>query len=660
MADSTNFALPNAQEFFAPGGMLASAGSIRFEPRPGQLKMAVAVEQAFAGSTNLIAEAGTGTGKTMAYLYPAIRYALNTGERVIVSTGTKALQEQIFFKDIPMLHKAVGDFKVCYLKGRSNYLCLEKFDAVRKNDLIPDELREYNVIGSWLEMTETGDRAELSVLPESSALWKRINGRGDACTGKKCSRYEDCFVNTARDEANDADIVIVNHHLFFADLVVRMKNPMASILPPAAAVVFDEAHELESVASESFGVSVSNRRIAELTSDVYRALAGYREAEGIFKICEELTQRFSDLLLMLPGPQKAERTIFNARADFLNKYPVLYKGVLTSLDKLHKELQQVRNSDEAFLLSERVKVIVPELRYLFESDDTVTVVWLERRPSLKPGVFNTHITATPIAVADILRTTLFANFEAVVLCSATLAVQNKFDHVRKTLGIDKADDLIVPSPFHYKTQAALYLPPNMPDPRTENTFERSREVIEQVLTVSNGRAFCLFTSYEAMIRMHAALDEKIPFPILLHGSMSRKELLDRFRTTPNAVLFGTSSFWQGVDVQGDQLSCVIIDKLPFAVPSDPIVIARTKAIEKAGGNGFFDYQIPHAVIALKQGFGRLVRSTYDRGILVILDPRIQHPRYGHVFLNSLPSYTITNDLKVASEFLRPAKVVKKK
>jgi ATP-dependent DNA helicase DinG len=659
MADSTHFALPTVEEFFAPGGVLASASSIRFEPRPGQVKMALAVEQAFDGNTNLIAEAGTGTGKTMAYLYPAIRYALRTGERVIISTGTKHLQEQLFFKDVPMMKKAVGDFKVCYLKGRSNYLCLDKFDKARKSDLVVDELREYNVIGSWAERTATGDRAELSVLPESSVLWKRINGRGDACTGKQCPRYEECFVNTARDEAREADILIVNHHLFFADLVVRMKNPIASILPSAAAVVFDEAHELESVASESFGVSVSNRRIAELTSDVHRVLADYREGERVFETCDEVTQRFSDLLLMLPAPHKAEKIIFNDRADFLKKYPVLYKNVLASLDRLQKELQRVKGSDDALLLSERVTIIVSELRYLFESEDTITVVWLERRPSLKPGFFNTHITATPIAVADILRTSLFANFDSVVLCSATLAVQSKFDHVKKTLGIDEANGLIVPSPFNYKSQTALYLPPNMPDPRTENTFERSREVIEQILTATNGRAFCLFTSYQAMIRMHAALDGKIPFPLLLHGSTSRKELLDRFRSTPNAVLFGTSSFWQGVDVQGDQLSCVIIDRLPFSVPSDPIVIARTKAIEKAGGNGFFDYQIPHAVIALKQGFGRLVRSKYDHGILAILDPRIRHPRYGHMFLASLPDYTITSDLKVACEFLRPASLKKK-
>lgn len=660
MATSTQSSrLPTVQEFFTPGGLLATSGSLRFEPRPSQMKMALAVEQAFRGQKNLVVEAGTGIGKTMAYLYPAIRYARKTGERVIVSTGTKHLQEQIFHKDIPMIQKAVGDFEVCYLKGRSNYLCLDKFNRIRKNELAADELREFNLIDSWQDKTETGDRSELAHLPESSALWKRINGRGDTCTGKKCPRYDECFVNKARDEAHEADIVIVNHHLFFSDLVVRMKNPMAAILPPAAAVVFDEAHELEGVASESFGVSVSNRRVAELVSDVHRALAGFHEATDIFKMCEELTRRFSDLCLALPI-EKIERVFFEGRPGFLKKYPVLYKGVITALYKLQKELALVEGSDDALLLSERVKIIVSELRYLFEAEDTITIVWLEKRPALKPGVYNIHITATPIEVASILRSSLFPQYDSVVLCSATLAVQGRFDHLRKTLGIDEAEELIVPSPFHYKSQAALYVPPNMPDPREDDAFPRCKSVIEEVLQVSKGRAFCLFTSYEAMTRMHAALDGKIPFPILLHGSMARKELLNRFRSTPNAVLFGTSSFWQGVDVLGDQLSCVIIDRLPFLVPTDPIVVARTKAIEKMGGDGFRDYQIPHAVITLKQGFGRLVRSIYDRGILAILDPRIQHPRYGKVFLDSMPNYTITSDLKVAQEFLRPARSAQKK
>lgn len=557
-----------------------------------------------------------------------------------------------------MLEKAVGELSVCYLKGRSNYLCIEKFNHLRKNDLSPSEVHEYNLIEKWQETTETGDRAELSTLPDSSTLWKRINGRHEACTGKKCPRYDDCFVNLAREDARDANIVIVNHHLFFSDLVLGMKNPMAAVLPPAGAVVFDEAHEMEDVASESFGISVSNRRIAEMVTDTHRSLFGYKESSSIFQLCEELTRRFNDMTLLLPIEMKQDRVYFRERVEWLKKYAEIYKGVMASLTKLQKEMEMVKYSDEAALLAGRVRDLITEMRYLFESDDTITVVWLERRPSVKAGVFNTHIIATPIKVADLLRDTLFEKFDSVVLCSATLAVQNRFEHVRKTLGIDESKELIVASPFKYRHQAALYLPPNMPRPEDDNAFPRYKEVIEQILSVSKGRAFVLFTSYSDMTRMHAALDGKIPFPILLHGTMSRKELLDRFRATPNAVLFGTASFWQGVDVQGDQLSCVIIYKLPFAVPTDPVVIARSKAIQKDGGNGFFDYMVPNAVIALKQGFGRLVRSVYDRGILAILDPRIQHKRYGHIFLESLPEYTITTDLKVAAEFLKPGRPAK--
>jgi ATP-dependent DNA helicase DinG len=646
--------MPSIQEFFAPGGVLASSVPFKLEDRPGQLKMAQAVGQVISETKHLIVEAGTGTGKTMAYLYPALRHALMAEQRIIVSTGTKQLQEQIFYKDIPMLQKAIGEFNVCYLKGRANYLCIDKFNHVRPGTLPSDEVREFNIIDNWQSKTESGDRAELSSLPENSSLWKRINAKGDACTGKKCSKYDDCFVNLARQDAEAAHVVIVNHHLFFADLVVRMKNPHANILPDADVVIFDEAHELETVASEAFGVSASNRRIADLSGDIQRTLVGRPELSEIITSLDELTQRFSDLCLMLPIENKVERIFFADRHEWLKKYGALYKGVLTALEKVRYGLKLVKGSDDSELLVNRTEALVGELRYLFESEDSITVVWLERRAALKPGTFNTHITATPIEVSELLRASLFGVHDSVILCSATLAVQNKFEHLKKTLGIDEAKELIVSSPFQYKRQAALYLPPDMIDPRKDGAFENARKAAEEILNVSQGRAFFLFTSYENMTRMYAALEKTLAFPMLLHGGgIPRKELLDTFRKTPNAVLFGTSSFWQGVDVQGEQLSCVIIDRLPFSVPSDPIVMARTKAIEKAGGNGFSDYQIPHAVIALKQGFGRLIRSTSDLGILAILDPRIEHPRYGRMFTGSLPDYTITSDLKVAAEFVKP-------
>jgi ATP-dependent DNA helicase DinG len=636
---------PPVSEFFAPDGTLARASKFRFEHRPGQYRMALFVEKALIEKAHLVAEAGTGTGKTLAYLYPALRYAIATHRRVIVSTGTKGLQEQLFYKDVPFLQSILGDLAICYLKGRSNYLCRQKLIDIGKQGSTAGEQRELNIVRTWEQTTETGDRAELKDLPETSALWGRINARSEACTGKSCGQYDKCFVSIVRKEAENANLVIINHHLFFTDLMIKMKVPEASILPSADVVIFDEAHELEHVASDCFGLSVSNRRIADLANDVNKAMAGRKNYVQVQKYTGELVARVKSLWDMLPGEEKPERFHFAERGSFIVRNQETYTAVLSSFRLIFNELRRCESEEGIPPLLKRVETVFAELRYLLESNDAKSVFWIERTLAGRGTALNTHLQAAPIDVSDALAANVFDSYDSVILTSATLTVQQNFEHVRRDLGIAEAGEIVVPSVFDYQRQAMLYLPPDMPDPRSDHFFERAKDVTLDLLDISRGRAFCLFTSYEMMQKMYRSLQAAgLPYPLLLHGSStSRKALLEQFRATPNAVLLGTSSFWQGIDVQGEQLSCVIIDRLPFAVPSDPIVKARLQAITEAGGNGFFDYQIPKAVIALNQGFGRLIRSMTDRGVLAMLDPRIQHPRYGKIFLESLPPYRLTKD-----------------
>jgi ATP-dependent DNA helicase DinG len=660
-SESPTRALPTLYEFFAPGGILARS-PLPYEYRPGQMEMAKAVERAIEERRHLIVEAGTGTGKTLAYLLPALR----TGRRVIISTGTKALQDQLYFRDVPFLETLIGDLRVCYMKGRANYLCRHKLAALRSQPILSglEEIDQYQQIAEWEKTTETGDRAELSGMPESSALWQKLDARTEACLGSTCPDYGRCFITEMRRKALESDIIIVNHHLFFADLSVKREAAGAGdagILPEAAAVVFDEAHELEDVASSYFGLSVSNLRFEELARDTDALLRGKEGADKLPALTQQIRERARMFFAALPMAGDG-RQPFAEREEFLETSGDLYMAVRATLKRIEAEMEEMKSVDEAPGLKKRVARLRSELEFILESNAHNMVYWMERRISaggaerpggrggFRPQSRTTFLQATPIDVSELLHEMVFEQIPTVILTSATLTVQGGFEHMRKRLGLTEARELVVPSHFNYGEQALLYLPPEMPDPRDPEFPEAAARCIRRVLELSRGRAFCLFTSYVQMRDLYERLLPVLDFPILLHGTAPRKALLEEFRTTPNAVLFGTSSFWQGVDVQGEALSCVIIDRLPFSVPSDPVVAARMKAIEEAGGKPFFDYQVPSAVLTLKQGFGRLIRSLEDRGVLVLLDPRIRQKRYGKTFLASLPPYRMTTTITDVEKF----------
>jgi ATP-dependent DNA helicase DinG len=641
-------------QFFGPGGLLSRTHPA-YEFRRGQLQMAQAVEQALSERRHLIVEAGTGTGKTLAYLVPVIR----SGKRVIISTGTKNLQEQLFHKDIPFLEQALfptgeGKLNVCYMKGRANYLCRKKLYDLTDQPVLSglEEIEHYRAISNWEKTTETGDRAEITSLPEASALWHKLDARADTCLGQKCSVWEKCFITEMRRRAAESDIIIVNHHLFFADLGIKQQAedaPDAGVLPDVGAVIFDEAHELEDVASSYFGVSASNARIEELCRDVEISLQRHHLlTASISSAVKSLRERAPFFFALLP--QGNGRFAFENRREFLEENGDEFLSLQNCLQRLGAELEGLSSKpEEIFNFGRRTQELQVQLSFLFESDAKNTVFWIERRRGGrdKQSVF---LQATPIDVAPILKTCLFDKLEAAVLTSATLAVGSGFEYMRRRLGLEYAREAVLPSHFDYQNQAVLYVPPDLPDPRTPQFPAKASERIRHLLEITHGRAFVLFTSNAQMKEIYERLFGELEFPTFLQGDAPKTALLEEFRLTPNSVLFATSSFWQGVDVQGEQLSCVIIDRLPFAVPTDPVVSARIKALNQEGGNAFFDYQVPAAVITLKQGFGRLIRSLHDRGLLALLDNRILKKAYGRVFVDSLPNYRRTTDLKQVERF----------
>ncbi len=654
------------EEIFGKGGLIAKHHK-EYEYRHGQVKMAEAVLRAFEEKKHLIVEAGTGTGKTLAYLVPAIAAALGQKKRIIISTGTKNLQEQLMEKDIPFLQKVLPKkFTAAYMKGRSNYACLYRVAKAENQPILDgvDEMDHFETVRHWARESQTGDRAELVNLPENIGFWSRINAKSEICLGQKCPDYEPCFVTRMRARAEDADIVIVNHHLFFADLNIR-GNEYGRVLPDYSAVIFDEAHLIEDIAADYFGFQVSTFQIDELVRDADNLpITDAMATRNITKLSAKiigLADQFWTRFVQARGQDGRFPLLPNAFAQKVRDeieptaLGEAYFAFDSALERLESAIDvYAEKMTEAESLIRRVRQTRFDLDFICSQGEKNYVYWLEKRGR------GMYLRASPIDVSNLLQEKLFDKLETVVMTSATLSSNGKFDFIKDRLGLDttKTATMLAPSSFDYQKQAIIYLPKAMPEPRAPEFNQMAANEIIKLLQVTNGRAFVLSTSNFSMNQLFELVSMRVNFPCLVQGSMSKAGLLERFKKTPNAVLFATSSFWQGVDVQGEQLSCVIIDKLPFAVPTDPIVAARTRFIDESGGKSFFDYSVPQAVITLKQGIGRLIRSATDRGVIALLDPRLKTKGYGKDFLNSLPKTRVTSDLKDVSDLFNEIKVRK--
>jgi ATP-dependent DNA helicase DinG len=623
-----------------------------FEARAGQLQMARLIQRGFLENVHTIVEAGTGVGKSLAYLVPALR----AGARVVVSTGTIALQEQLVRKDIPLVTKALGiEARVVLLKGRNHYLCKAKFEKESGARLIAPSLA-LERLWAWAERTETGDRAELDFTPRADD-WETLDADADDCVGEYCHRFSDCHFFARRDAARFADVVVVNHALFFLDLASG-----GALLPAYDFVVLDEAHQAEKYATAALTATLSPVSVNRMMRKLHRtyAIPASYDAE-----LDEGMRRLQQTLARVPGdkyPLAANEGVFDVlpvlRESFYALENWLHGNWQSALRKpTDNDSEKERRRDLALRSVAAHVATVDRIEHAAQqaahgavpADEIDAVAWVERGE----GDARYEVNAAPFQVADFLRATLFERTRSVVLTSATISAGGSFDFLKRSLGVDDAQQLVAPSPFDYAKQARLYVAPPKLNPKAVDFARRAAPLIEEILDRSGGRAFVLFTSYARLREVHALLRDRIPFPTKVQGDLPRTALLDWFRASKNAVLFATGTFWEGIDVVGDALSCVIIDRLPFPSPAEPLVAARIAALEAKGRSGFEHYMIPSAIVRLKQGFGRLIRSTTDRGVVALLDGRATSMRYGATIVGALPPATRIDDLAALDDLFRP-------
>lgn len=635
---------------FAPDGPLARAIA-GFSPRTQQTEMAERVAQAIADRSVLVVEAGTGTGKTYAYLVPA----LLSGAKVIVSTGTKTLQDQLYGRDLPTVRGALGvPVSIALLKGRANYLCHYHLERALHEGRLGsrEEASHLQAIARWAKVTSTGDKAQCSEVPEESGAWALATSTRDNCLGQDCPNAKECFVTAARREAMEADVVVVNHHLFFADLMLRDEG-VAELLPACNAVVFDEAHQLAETASLFFGESVSTSQMMELARDTRaEAVVNAKDFKALPESAERLVKAVRDLRLVF---REENVRLSAAQIDERPAFAPALATVMEALNELAGLLEtQAARSEGLEKCWQRALDLIARVERWQAGDrpgeKTDRVRWAEIYTQALA------LNATPLSVADIFRRQMEDNPRAWIFTSATLSVGNDFGHYCGELGLHDAETAQWGSPFAYEQQALLYAPENMPEPSAPTYAEAVAKAAWPLIKACRGGVFVLCTSLRAMKRIHELIEDKLSAydperPLLIQGQATRSELLDRHRAAGNAVLVASQSFWEGVDVRGDALQLVIIDKLPFAPPDDPVLSARIEHLKKQGRNAFSEYQLPHAVISMKQGAGRLIRDERDHGVLMVCDPRLVDKPYGKVIWRSLPPMRRTRSADVAVQFL---------